>query len=143
MNQFKKIIIILGVAGLLILMVGAFEFLISWSPWLLLTPIILMLAAIPIYKMTRWIALRRKGFFISRTRKQQVIYEERHGKKVETIPLETVNFGPGENHIVIPTRQTWDNQAPSWAKNRRDEIFNRVVEEWPKDWVEFPEDWNG
>ena len=140
-NRFKDRVMLTVVSVALLLVSAIVTQLISWSPWLLLIPILLLLAIKPICAFKRWLALRWNGFFVRSTREYRAIYEERSGNEIRSIPLHTENFEPGRDHVVIPTRSEWNNLAPEWAKNRRDEIFQRVIKNWHKGWVWLPTDW--
>lgn len=50
-------------------------------------------------------------------------------------------YAPGRYHVLAPTLEKWNQTNPEWAKNRRDEICGRGLSDWPKDWVELPDDW--
>jgi hypothetical protein len=116
-------------------------FLAVMFPWVLFSLVLFLLAVIIFYRLKRWIALRFDGYHIahSRTMNYRCIYEERFGREIKSIPLETINFEPGRDFVVVPTRENWNFQAPDWAKNRRDEILGRVIKKRVP--YEFPQDW--
>lgn len=137
MCSLKDKLYLVVIAIGLLLVVGAFTTL----PWLLLLPVAIIAIAYPIYLLRRTFALHKRGFFVTHSRKHPVIYEEKREDVVVAIPIHTQNFEPGRYDVIVPTRAEWQRSAPEWAKDRRDEIFKRIIEARPKGWAVLPDDW--
>jgi hypothetical protein len=135
-NLKDKLYVVIIAIGLL-LVVGAF----MSFPWLLLLPVAIIAIAYPVYLLRRIFALRRRGYFVRHSRRHPVIYEEKSADGVVAVPIHTKGFEPGRNDVIVPTRAEWLRTAPEWAKERRDEIFKRIIEARPKGWAVLPDDW--
>jgi hypothetical protein len=137
MRSVKQKLVVVAIALVLILVSLAF----TTFPWLLLLPVAIIAIAYPVYLLRRIFALRMRGYFVTNSRKQPVIYEERRDGRVVSVPIQTEGFEPGRDDVVVPTRAEWLRSAPEWAKDRRDEIFKRIIEARPKGWAVLPDDW--
>ena len=137
MRSLKDKLYLVVIAIGLLLVVGAF----TTFPWLLLLPVAVIAIAYPVYLLRRTFALRRRGYFVRHSRQHPVIYEERRDDGVVAVPIHTEGFEPGRNDVIVPTRAEWLRSAPEWAKDRRDEIFKRIIEARPKGWAVLPDDW--
>lgn len=137
MSRLKDKLYLVAIATGLLLVVGAFVA----FPWLLLLPVGIIPIAYLIYILRRSFTLRRRGYYVRHSRQHPVIYEETRGDSIVSVPIHTEGFEPGRNDVIVPTRAEWLHSAPEWAKNRRDEIFKRIIEARPKGWVVLPDDW--
>lgn len=144
MSLKQKIFQIVQVVVALIIPILLLVIFAPYSLYFLLALILLLVIALLIGWLKRVISLRRNSFYVrhNRTIGYRVIYEERHGHKIRSVPLKTANYEPGLDLVVVPSREDWDKTAPEWAKGRRDEIFARVIKKEPEGWVELPSDWN-
>jgi hypothetical protein len=137
MRRLKQTFVVAAIALVIILLTLGIE----RFPWVLLLPVAAIAVAYPAYLLRRIFALRRKGYFVTNSRKQPVIYQERRNGRVLSVPICTEHIEPGRNDVIVPTRADWLRTAPEWAKDRRDEIFKRIIEARPKGWAIFPYDW--
>jgi hypothetical protein len=132
-----RVFVPVGIAAIIIATTAT----ISHFPWLLLIPVALILIAIPVYKIRRSMWLRKRGYFITASRESPVVYEEMRDGAVSRIPIHTVDCGPGDYYVAVPTREEWSRIAPDWAQERRDEIFKRILKSRRKGSVALPDDW--
>jgi hypothetical protein len=96
----------------------------------------------PIYAFRRWLALRTKGYFVALTRRHPVVYQERVGAELMAIQVRCTPVDElGRYRVLIPSWAEWQTSAPEWAKQRRDEIFSRIIRGVPQGWTELPADW--
>ena len=95
-----------------------------------------------IYYVRRTVSLRERGYFLACTKQRPAIYEVQIGGELVALPIPTTPRDElGVFHVVVPSQAEWQRSAPDWAKNKRDEIFTRVIAGVPKGWVKFPDDW--
>jgi hypothetical protein len=139
MSRLKDKLWLVGIAIALF----AIWFSVRMFPWLLLLPVAAAVLAYPVYILRRALSLRSNGYFVRRTRKQPVmiIYEERREGQVVFLAIPTANIDVARDDVIVPTRAEWLLSSPEWARNRRDEIFTRIVKARPKGWAKLPDDW--
>lgn len=110
-------------------------------PWILAIPVILILISLPIPKIRRSQALKKRGYFLIWGGEGRSSYEEltTAGARIVELPSEWTEVGRTE--LFIPTKAEWELKAPDWAANRRDEIFQRVIAVWNGFEIHYPADW--
>lgn len=70
--------------------------------------------------------LASRGFHAGRRVGHHWVYEELHEGEVVAIELPLAYVGRGEHEILIPGEQTWPVRMPAWARERREEIVERL-----------------
>jgi hypothetical protein len=118
-------------------------------PFYLLLLLLLIVLVVPIMFVAWWLVvaviaplqrrliLFRKGYHLN----GRYTYEERVGGLIRSVPLETEMYDVANYYVLVPTQDAWDASAPAWARGRRDEIFQRVMETVTKEWMKLPPDW--
>lgn len=93
----------------------------------------LAVAAAAFFVLRRfWSATERKrnlasrGFHAGRRLGHHWVYEELHDGEVMAIELPLAYVGRGEHEILIPGAQSWPTRMPAWARDRREEIVERL-----------------
>jgi hypothetical protein len=137
MRSSKQVLCMFAIA----LVVALITWVLTSFPWLLLLPVAILVIGYPVYLIRRTFALRWKGYFVAHSRQHRIIYEERRDDLVAYIPIHTAMVDHGCHEVIVPTREEWLRTAPDWAKDRRDEIFKRIIKAQPKGWAALPDDW--
>ena len=93
----------------------------------------LLIAAAGFFALGRiWSGTRRKrdlvtrGFHAGRRVDNHWVYEELRDGEVVTLELPLAYAGRGEFEILIPGEQSWPARVPSWARDRREQILERL-----------------
>jgi len=73
--------------------------------------------------------LRRQGYRFRGAGRERFLYEELADGEIRHLVVYGTFMPKGKMGIYWPTREVWQQQAPDWAKNRRDEIFDRIRKE--------------
>jgi hypothetical protein len=112
-----------------------------FHPWLWVFPVLLFTVALGVAPMRRLRALKRHGFYVEYRGEGVSFYQETSDAGIRSVQLPSHWTEVGRTELFIPTREEWSAQAPSWAMERRDEIFQRVVSGWRGFEIHYPEDW--
>ena len=76
---------------------------------------------------TRKRELLRRGYFIGRRVGTHWLYEELRDGEVLGLELPLEYVGRGEYDVRVPGARAWAEQAPEWARARREEIIERLL----------------
>ena len=71
--------------------------------------------------------LLRQGWFAGRRTGNHWAYDELHDGVIESIELPLDYVGRGEYDIHVPGQQDWLATMPPWARDRREEIVERLA----------------
>ena len=71
--------------------------------------------------------LLRQGWFAGRRTGNHWAYDELHDGMIESIELPLDYVGRGEYDIHVPGQQDWLATMPPWARDRREEIVERLA----------------
>ena len=71
--------------------------------------------------------LLRQGWFAGRRTGNHWAYDELHDGMIESIELPLDYVGRGEYDIHVPGQQDWPATMPPWARDRREEIVERLA----------------
>jgi len=71
--------------------------------------------------------LLRQGWFAGRRVGNHWAYDEVHDGLIESIELPLDYVGRGEYEIHVPGKQDWIAAMPPWARDRREEIVERLA----------------
>ena len=113
---------VLGLTGLTYLFFRQFPLVASLTYGSLILWIIL--------RLTRsWWRLRRQGYRLRARGRERFLYEELANGEVRRIAIEAAFMPKGKFGIYWPTSDAWRQQMPDWARDRRDEIFERIRSE--------------
>ncbi len=88
---------------------------------------ILFVTIIIWFTVARKYALAKKGFFIEVDLGREpgdgvrIAYEEKDKS--------LIFYGPASRTIKVPSEQLWNEIMPDWAKNRKDEILERIKQD--------------
>jgi hypothetical protein len=93
----------------------------------------LALAAAGYFVLRRiWKATQRKrdlagrGFHAGYRVDNHWVYEELHGGQVVALELPLAYAGRGGFELLIPGERSWPERVPAWARDRREEILDRL-----------------
>ena len=70
--------------------------------------------------------LSRRGFYAGQRIGTDWLYEELHEGEVVELKFPLDYVGRGEYVLHIPGEFDWDSRVPGWARNRREEIVERL-----------------
>jgi len=73
--------------------------------------------------------LRRHGYRVRWYGRDSFYYEELEAGQVRRLMLDGYLMGRGPRSVYFPGPQDWQQKMPDWARDRRDEILDRVREE--------------
>ena len=85
-------------------------------------------------------ALVRRGFHPGRRVGAHWNYEELHEGVIVSLELPLEYVGRGEYDIHIPSAHDWLAGMPSWARDRRDEIVERLAASFKRSQMHFDAD---
>jgi hypothetical protein len=85
-------------------------------------------------------ALVRRGFHAGRRVGAHWAYEELHDGAVVTLELPLEYVGRGGYDIHIPSEHDWRANMPPWARERRDEIVERLHQVFKRSQIHFDAD---
>jgi hypothetical protein len=71
-------------------------------------------------------ALLRRGYFTGRRVGMHWVYEELQSGEILAIELPLDYVGRGEYEVHVPGERDWSARMPAWARERRDEIVERL-----------------
>lgn len=108
------------------------------SPWVLVLPFLLCAFFFAKAPLVRAVNLRRKGYFGGRRKGDVWVYEERSGRQTLSLSLRVENTEPGHYELFVPNDAEWRASVPPWAQHRRQEIVQRISEEWKPIDVHLP-----
>ena len=70
--------------------------------------------------------LLRRGYFVGRRVGMHWVYEELQSGEIVSIELPLDYVGRGEYEVHVPGERDWSARMPAWARERRDEIVERL-----------------
>jgi len=85
----------------------------------------------------RQIDLVRKGWTIKGVGRDQIAYVERNNGQI--VFAAELGTRPSRRIIQIPATQ-WNDRMPSWAKDRREEIVQRLKQAMPETQYKYEEE---
>ena len=85
-------------------------------------------------------ALTRHGFHAGRRVGSHWAYEELHDGVVVAIELPLEYVGRGGYDIHVPSERDWLANMPPWARDRRDEIVERLQQVFKRSQIHFDAD---
>lgn len=85
-------------------------------------------------------ALTRHGFHTGRRVGSHWAYEELHDGVVVSIELPLEYVGRGGYDIHVPSERDWLANMPPWARDRRDEIVERLQQVFKRSQIHFDAD---
>jgi hypothetical protein len=85
-------------------------------------------------------ALTRHGFHAGRRVGSHWAYEELHDGRVVSIELPLEYVGRGGYDIHVPSERDWLANMPAWARDRRDEIIERLQLVFKRSQIHFDAD---
>ena len=85
-------------------------------------------------------ALSRRGYFTGQRVGTHWVYDELQDGVIESIELLLNYAGRGEYDIHIPGPQDWCNLMPAWARDRREEIIERLATVFKRSQMHFEPD---
>jgi hypothetical protein len=84
--------------------------------------------------------LSRRGYFTGQRVGTHWVYDELQDGVIESIELLLDYAGRGEYDIHIPGPQDWRNLMPAWARDRREEIIERLATVFKRSQMHFEPD---
>lgn len=104
-----------------------------WFCLIFVSLIIAVGALVSFWILMSHIQFRKRGYQVNWLTKDEWVYEERRSDgSVEYLPLSREVTGdgyPAPCSVHIQSEESWDRQAPQWARGRRTEILNRIAEQ--------------
>ena len=85
-------------------------------------------------------ALTRRGFHTGRRVGSHWAYEELHDGVVVALELPLEYVGRGGYDIHIPSEHDWRANMPAWARERRDQIVERLQQVFKRSQIHFDAD---
>jgi hypothetical protein len=85
-------------------------------------------------------ALARRRFFVGQRVGTHWVYEELHGGIVVSLELPLDYLGRGEYEIHVPSDRAWRATMPDWARDRRDQIVERLGRVFKRSQIHFDPD---
>jgi predicted RNA binding protein YcfA (HicA-like mRNA interferase family) len=85
-------------------------------------------------------ALLHRGFHTGRRVGSHWAYEELHDGVVATLELPLEYVGRGGHDIHIPSEHDWRARMPPWARDRREEIVERLQHVFKRSQIHFDAD---
>lgn len=124
----------LSVMIYLALMLGLLVFFLSITNWwLIFIPLSLMASGYLWDCVYRLYALSRKGYCSRIVNQGQLKYEERIDKSTRSFLLKLEYTEHGRYDLFLPSAAGWCDFVPSWAKDRRLEIIERIALSWKRE----------
>jgi hypothetical protein len=119
---------VLGIAGALFMLTEGARW--EWS-----------LVGLFLFFFLRWFwratarqrALTRHGFYAGRRIGARWVYDELHQGLIESLEFPVVYIGRGEYELILPGDERWRMTMPSWARDRRAEITERLASVFRRD----------
>jgi len=84
--------------------------------------------------------LSRRGYYTGRRIGTHWVYDELQAGVIESIELPLNYAGRGEYVIHVPGPQDWCTVMPAWARDRRDEIIERLATVFKRSQMHFEPD---
>jgi hypothetical protein len=84
--------------------------------------------------------LLRRGYYIGRRVGTHWVYDELQDGFIESLEFPLEYIGRGEYDIHIPGQQDWRNSMPTWARERREEILERLATVFKRSQIHFGPD---
>jgi hypothetical protein len=84
--------------------------------------------------------LLRRGYYIGRRVGTHWVYDELQDGLIESLEFPLEYIGRGEYDIHIPGQQDWRNGMPPWARERRDEIVDKLATVFKRSQIHFEPD---
>ena len=85
-------------------------------------------------------ALLRRGYFTGRRVGTHWVYDELQAGVIESLELPLEYVGRGEYDIHIPGQQDWRKPCRPWARERREEIVERLATVFKRSQIHFDPD---
>ncbi len=73
--------------------------------------------------------LRRQGYRVRWYGRDSFYYEEIEAGQIRRLMICGELMARGPRHVYFPDPDDWQRKMPDWAKDRRDEILNRISDE--------------
>lgn len=108
---------------------------------LVVVPVLIIYGFLEI-RIARAVGLSKKGYFGGRRVGSSWVYEERHGDSLRALVIDVVNTEPGRWDMFFPTAAKWTTSVPEWAKERREEIAQRIAKRYKHKRFHYPSDLN-
>ena len=84
--------------------------------------------------------LVRRGYYTGRRVGTYWVYDELQDGVIESLELPLDYVGRGEYDIHIPGQQDWRTGMPPWARDRREEIIERLLTVFKRSQIHFDPD---
>ena len=78
------------------------------------------------YGLRRQYSLASRGFWVAGKGRDNIEYQERRNGKIERLTVYGERMAIGPHLVYVPDEESWQLEAPAWARNRRDEIVGRI-----------------
>jgi hypothetical protein len=77
-------------------------------------------------ELRRWYSLAVRGFWVSRSGRDNIEYEERRTGKIKRLTIYGEMMAVGPHVVYVPNDRSWRQEVPEWAQDRREEIIGRI-----------------